>query len=149
MPFRVTITNDGDDPVTITSATDEWLGQAPKEPVRIDIVDAKGETVATFTGRPGETAAPAQGGGRGGGRGGFATSAVSTRQGLNRFMWNGRYPALFQIPQGIVMWGGGGPGPRGRAVAGGRGGHHHPAASAAKTAGRFAPLQAGQFAVGN
>lgn len=89
-----------------------WLGQTPKEPVRIDIVDAKGETVATFTGRPGETASPAQGGGRGGGRGGFATSAVSTRQGLNRFMWNGRYPAIFQIPQGIVMWGGGGPGPR-------------------------------------
>ncbi len=90
-----------------------WIGQEPKEPVRIDITDAKGETVATFTGRPGDAATPAQTGGGGGrGRGGFGSSSVPMRQGLNRFMWNGRYPALFQIPQGIVMWGGGGPGPR-------------------------------------
>ncbi len=29
------------------------------------------------------------------------------------------------------------------------GGHHHPAASAAKTAGRFVPFKVGEFAVGN
>jgi hypothetical protein len=92
-----------------------WLGEAPKQAVRLEIIDAKGQPVASFTGQPGGGAQPAAaGGGRGGGRGrgGGGSASVSTRQGLNRFTWDGRYPALFQIPQGIVMWGGGGPGPR-------------------------------------
>jgi photosystem II stability/assembly factor-like uncharacterized protein len=99
---------DGGMPVTFFY----WLGEQPKAPVRIDITDAKGQEVASFTGRPG-AAGPAPAAGRGrGGRGGGGSANVSTRQGLNRFTWNGRYPALFQIPQGIVMWGGAGGGPR-------------------------------------
>lgn len=98
---------DGGAPVAIYY----WLGETPKQPLRLEIVDAKGETVATYTGRPGAAAAP-QGGGRGRGRGGFGSSSLPAQEGLNRFVWNGRYPPLFQIPQGIVMWGFGGPGPR-------------------------------------
>lgn len=89
-----------------------WLGDTPKQPVRIDVIDAKGETVATYTGRPGATDTPPQAGRGGRGRGGFGGTSVPARKGLNRFVWNGRYPALFEVPQGIVMWGGGGPGPR-------------------------------------
>lgn len=93
-----------------------WLGEQPKQPVRIDITDAKGQPVASYTGQPaagdaGPGGTPAGGRGRGG-RGGGGSAAVSTRQGLNRFTWDGRYPPIFQIPQGIVMWGGGGGGPR-------------------------------------
>src|SRR5688500_7494943 len=94
-----------------------WFGQQPKQPVRLEIIDAKGQPVATYTGNPGgggagpAAQAAGAGGGRGG-RGGGGSASVSTRQGLNRFTWDGRYPAIFQIPQGIVMWGGGGPGPR-------------------------------------
>ncbi len=92
-----------------------WLGEQPKQPVRIEITDAKGQPVASYTGQPvaggGEqAAAPAGGRGRGG-RGGGGSATVSARQGLNRFTWDGRYPPIFQIPQGIVMWGGGGAGP--------------------------------------
>lgn len=91
-----------------------WFGQAPKEPVRVEITDAKGQPVASYTGRPGAGGGAAQAGGRGGrgGRGGGGSAAASARQGLNRFTWDGRYPPIFQIPQGIVMWGGGGAGPR-------------------------------------
>jgi len=93
-----------------------WFGQTPKEPVRIEITDAKGQPVATYTGRAGGggDAGAAQAGGRGGrgGRGGGGSASVPVRQGLNRFTWDGRYPPIFRIPQGIVMWGGGGAGPR-------------------------------------
>ena len=89
-----------------------WLGDEPKQPVRIDVVDAKGETVATYSGKPGAAERPQPSGRGGWGRGGFGSTTVPAREGLNRFVWNGRYPALFQVPQGIVMWGGGGPGPR-------------------------------------
>jgi hypothetical protein len=91
-----------------------WLGEQPKQAVRIEITDAKGQPVASYTGQPSAGGAPAAapaGGGRGG-RGGGGSASVSARQGLNRFTWDGRYPAIFQVPQGIVMWGGGGPGPR-------------------------------------
>ena len=92
-----------------------WLGQQPKQPVRLEIIDAKGQPVATYTGQAGggPEAQAAGGGGRGrGGRGGGGSASLPMRQGLNRFTWDGRYPPIFQIPQGIVMWGGGGAGPR-------------------------------------
>jgi photosystem II stability/assembly factor-like uncharacterized protein len=94
-----------------------WLGQDAAQPVRLEITDAKGQLVAAYTGQAGAgegagaALAPAGRGGRGG-RGGGGSTTVSTRQGLNRFTWDGRYPPIFQIPQGIVMWGGGGAGPR-------------------------------------
>ena len=95
-----------------------WFGEQPKQPVRIEITDAKGQPVATYSGQPATgggdvpAAAPAGGGGRGGRGGGGGGGSVPARQGLNRFTWDGRYPPIFQIPQGIVMWGGGGAGPR-------------------------------------
>jgi photosystem II stability/assembly factor-like uncharacterized protein len=66
-------------------------------------------------GAVGATAPPAggQGGGRGAGAGGGAPAGppVSAHKGLNTATWNpGNYPALFQVPAGLVMWGGGGGG---------------------------------------
>lgn len=79
-----------------------YFAEAPKEAVKIDILDAKGATVATFTGRPGASqetpaATPQQR---------AATPPVTANAGLNRFNWNLRYPAIFEIPQGITQWGG-------------------------------------------
>jgi photosystem II stability/assembly factor-like uncharacterized protein len=51
------------------------------------------------------------GGGRAGGPGGGAGGAVSAHKGLNSAAWTpGSYPALYTMPQGIIMWGGGGGG---------------------------------------
>jgi photosystem II stability/assembly factor-like uncharacterized protein len=91
-----------------------YLAADAKQPVRIDITDAKGGAVASFTGRPdaAETApalppgVPPQFAGLFGG----GASRVPMKAGLNRFTWNARYEPLFQVPQGIVMWGGGGGG---------------------------------------
>ncbi|MBI4471573.1 MAG: glycosyl hydrolase, partial [Acidobacteria bacterium] len=68
-----------------------YLSEAPKDSVRIDILDSRGGTVASFTGQGARPGQP----------------RVSAAAGLNRFTWNARYPAIFDIPQGISQWGGG------------------------------------------
>jgi hypothetical protein len=53
------------------------------------------------------------GGGRGGGGGfgGGGNAGVGAHKGLNTTTWNpGSYPAMYTMPQGIIMWGGGGGG---------------------------------------
>ncbi len=82
-----------------------YLAEAPKAPVRIEILDAKGAVVASFTGRPGEEP-PAAAPGRG--RGAGAEARVSAKAGLNRFAWAMRYDRLFDIPSGAVLWAAGG-----------------------------------------
>jgi hypothetical protein len=54
------------------------------------------------------------GGGRGGPGGGAATAGVSAHKGLNVATWTQfTLPSIFTVPQGLVMWGGGGgQGPR-------------------------------------
>jgi len=79
-----------------------YLADTPKAPVRIEILDAGGRTVASFSGRPGEDieARPAPGRGRGAG----AEVRVSAKRGLNRFAWPMRHDPLFEIPAGAVLW---------------------------------------------
>lgn len=85
-----------------------YFAEAPKEQVKIDILDAKGGMVATYTGRPGAPEPPAGGQGQQFGPfGGGPAPRVTTNAGMNRFNWNLRYPAIFEIPQGIIQWGGG------------------------------------------
>jgi len=61
----------------------------PSGEVKLEILDAAGQVVRTFT-----NAAPAAGGGgRGGGRrGGGLPSALPAKIGMNRFAWDLRYP---------------------------------------------------------
>ncbi len=82
-----------------------YLPDEPKGPVKIDILDAKGGEVASFTGRPGQ-AAPAMG--RGFGRFGGGAAHVSAKKGLNHFSWAMRYASLYEIPRGTVLWAAGG-----------------------------------------
>ena len=109
-----------------------WFRETPTAPVTLEVSDPTGKVVYTATSQPGTAvAAPAPpadaggrggrggggGGGGGGGRGGGGGAAVvgtaSAVKGLNRATWtNLRYPAPFVIPPGIVLWGGGGGGPK-------------------------------------
>jgi photosystem II stability/assembly factor-like uncharacterized protein len=94
-----------------------YAADAPKD-VKIDITDASGAPVASFSNQ-----APAAAGGLAVpdglppdlaaefGLGGPPRAPAN--KGLNRFGWNMRYPATFQVPRGAVLWPpGGGPGPR-------------------------------------
>jgi hypothetical protein len=112
-----------------------WFPEQPTAPVTVQVTDAAGTVMFTGTGEPGagtEPTVPAiippppsqggagagGGGGRGGfgggGRGGFGggggVTAVGAHKGLNVATWNSQMPgpAPFTIPQGTVMWGGGG-----------------------------------------
>jgi photosystem II stability/assembly factor-like uncharacterized protein len=111
-----------------------WLRERPSAPVNIDVRDPQGEVRWSFAAEPGTASPPetiAAGGGRGarggggggrggrGGRGGGQAAgqqggAAGAEQGLNRAVWtNLSLPAPYDVPQGIVMWGGGrGSGPR-------------------------------------
>jgi photosystem II stability/assembly factor-like uncharacterized protein len=97
-------------------AIDYYL-QQPATQVSIEIGDAQGKTITTFTGPP----AAAPGGGRegappapepdeeGGGRG-AAPARVAAKQGMNRFTWDMRYPGARDFP-GLIMWAGSTRGP--------------------------------------
>jgi photosystem II stability/assembly factor-like uncharacterized protein len=99
-----------------------WV-RRPAQSVTIDVLDAKGQVVRSFTSTPaagaaggaggrgagGGGGAPADaGGGRGGRGGGFA--AVPTAPGLNTVTWDLRYPSATSFP-GMILWGGGVTGP--------------------------------------
>jgi photosystem II stability/assembly factor-like uncharacterized protein len=108
-----------------------WFREQPTAPVNIEVRDAQNEVRWTFSAQPG-TASPPEtittggagrggrgargggGGGRGGrgGRGGFGAGpqggAAGAQQGLNRAVWTSlNLPAPYEVPDGIVMWGGG------------------------------------------
>src|SRR4029078_2731616 len=97
-------------------AIDYYL-QQPVTAISIEIADAQGKTIATFTGPA--TLSPA--GGRdgapppepdeeGGGRG-AAPARVAAKQGMNRFTWDMRYPGARDFP-GLIMWVGSTGGPQ-------------------------------------
>jgi len=109
-----------------------WFGEQPTAPVNVEVRDGANEVRWTFSAAPG-TASPPEtitsggggrggrgaraggGGGRGGrgGRGGgFGAApqggAAGAQQGLNRAVWTSlNLPAPYDVPDGIVMWGGG------------------------------------------
>jgi hypothetical protein len=89
---------------------DYWLKSAPQGPVTIEISDASGKVIRTFTGRvaaPGAEENAGGGGGRGrGGQGGFGGAAAPTvNAGMNRFTWDLRTDPPSTVPN-AVYWGG-------------------------------------------
>jgi photosystem II stability/assembly factor-like uncharacterized protein len=80
---------------------DYHLGQEADE-VTLEILDARGELIRTFTARRGE--ARGGGGGGGGGFGGGGGNALSTDAGHHRFRWDMRYPGPRDFP-GLIFWG--------------------------------------------
>jgi photosystem II stability/assembly factor-like uncharacterized protein len=75
---------------------------SPAGEVKLDILDAAGKVVRSYT-----SESRAGGAGRGGGRrGGGASTTLPVRPGMNRFVWDLRYPGG---PAGDGGFGGGGP----------------------------------------
>jgi photosystem II stability/assembly factor-like uncharacterized protein len=97
-------------------AIDYYLKQ-PAEKATIEILDASGKPIATFTGTPkqkGEepgrgTQAPADDDEGGGGRG-APPARVGVASGMNRFTWDMRYPSARDFP-GMILWAGSTRGP--------------------------------------
>jgi hypothetical protein len=74
--------------------------------------DASGKTVKKFSSKPDTQAgAPSPPGGEEGFFGGGGSSRVPAEAGLNRFIWNLRYPDAKGFP-GLIMWAGSLTGPR-------------------------------------
>jgi photosystem II stability/assembly factor-like uncharacterized protein len=97
---------------------DFWLKDRPTGEVKLEFLDAAGKVVNKYSSnaptRPvaAEDATPVvdeQGGG-GGGRGGGAPARVPAQQGMNRFIWDFRYPDATTFP-GLIMWAGSTRGP--------------------------------------
>jgi photosystem II stability/assembly factor-like uncharacterized protein len=85
-------------------AIDYFLKQ-PADKVTIEILDAAGQSIKTFTGEPAPaTPAPAP---VPTGDEGFRPppARVAVKQGLNRFLWDTRYPDAKEFP-GLIMWAG-------------------------------------------
>ena len=77
-----------------------YLDEAPDSEVEvtIDILDEAGQVVRSYTGR-------AEDEDEGGEAADDDPDAVTLSAGLNKVSWNARYASLFEIPEGIVMWG--------------------------------------------
>jgi photosystem II stability/assembly factor-like uncharacterized protein len=86
-------------------AIDYYLKQAA-DTVTIDILDAQGKTIKTFTGTP-PPAAPATPAAAPSGEEFVRAppARVAVKQGLNRFVWDTRYPDAKDFP-GLIMWAG-------------------------------------------
>ena len=83
-----------------------------KEEVTLEFLDQKGTLIRKFSSK-GEPREDGQAGG-GGEEGGFGgpppARKVSAKAGLNRFVWDLRYPDASRFP-GLILWGGGLQGP--------------------------------------
>ncbi len=73
---------------------------AEQEELAIEILDSTGGVIARYSGAQGGE------GETDSGSGGSGEPVVPTTKGLNTFEWNARHDRLFEIPRGIVMWGG-------------------------------------------
>jgi photosystem II stability/assembly factor-like uncharacterized protein len=97
---------------------DFWLKDRPTGEVKLEISDAAGKVINTYSSNAANRPANAedttpvvdeQGGG--GGRGGFGAPArVPAQAGMNRFVWDMRYPDATTFP-GLIMWAGSTRGP--------------------------------------
>jgi photosystem II stability/assembly factor-like uncharacterized protein len=107
-------------------AVDYYVPAADRQ-VTIDFLDAQGRVIRSFASRsqsdsaaaggrgagPGGGRGAGAGGGEGGGRGGRGRGGaptVSNRAGINRFVWNLRYPGFTDFP-GMILWAAGNNGP--------------------------------------
>ncbi|HKS67130.1 MAG TPA: hypothetical protein VJR26_07815 [Candidatus Acidoferrales bacterium] len=85
---------------------DYWLKDAPKDEIKLDILDAKGNVIRKFSSKkPKQEEGAEENPFR---RGGSET--IPAEKGLNRFVWDLRYEPATKVP-GLVVWGGSGAGP--------------------------------------
>jgi hypothetical protein len=82
-------------------AIDYYLGKDAEE-VKIEILDASGAVLRTFTGTP-KDPPPAQGQGGGGFGFGGPPARVGVGKGMNRFTWDLRQEGAVVFP-GMIMW---------------------------------------------
>jgi hypothetical protein len=81
-----------------TVAFDYYLANEPSE-VKIEILDASGKVLRTFTGTPQDKEPePGQGGGFG-----YRPPRVTAKKGMNRFAWDLRQEGSVVFP-GMIMW---------------------------------------------
>lgn len=81
-----------------------YLKEKPKQEITLEFLDASGKLIRKFSGKPpkeGETSPPTAPG----------EIPVPLEIGLNRFVWNFRYPNAVGLPS-LIMWGGSLAGPR-------------------------------------
>jgi hypothetical protein len=92
---------------------DYYLKQ-PADTVTVEFLDARGQSVVTFTSRPEQAPQGGQARGEeeegGGGRGG-PPARVTAKAGMNRFTWDMRYPGARDFP-GMILWAGSTRGPQ-------------------------------------
>ncbi|HLV94263.1 MAG TPA: hypothetical protein VKS44_03655 [Candidatus Acidoferrales bacterium] len=84
---------------------DYWLKEAPKDEVKLEILDGKGNVIRKFTSKKSKEAGEPEEGFRRRG-----SEPLPVEKGLNRFVWDLRYEPATKIP-GLVVWGGSGEGP--------------------------------------
>ncbi len=80
---------------------------APKDSMKLAFYDAGGRLIKSFDGKSGKEkpAGDGPGGGGGGGGRGNRDPKAPADSGMNRFIWNLRYPDATDVP-GAIMWGG-------------------------------------------
>jgi photosystem II stability/assembly factor-like uncharacterized protein len=101
----------------VAPARFEYYLAKPADKITIDILDAKGQVLRSFTGSPADDRRGR--GGRGGdtggdeegfgGRGNF-NPPVPRKAGINHFQWDLRYPGAKSF-EGMILWGGSTQGP--------------------------------------
>ena len=85
---------------------DYWLKDAPKDEIKLDILDAKGNVIRKFSSKkPKQEEGAEENPFRRGG-----AESIPAEKGLNRFVWDLRYEPATKVP-GLVVWGGSGAGP--------------------------------------
>lgn len=75
-----------------------FLKSKPKQEIALEFLDANGKIIRKFSGKPNAPNAPGE-------------IPVAMENGLNRFVWNFRYPNATGLP-GLIMWGGSLAGPK-------------------------------------
>ncbi|HEX6973619.1 MAG TPA: hypothetical protein VF147_04420, partial [Vicinamibacterales bacterium] len=93
----------------------DYYLKSAADKVTIDILDAQGATVRTFTGTPPKEGAAQPAAARPAddeeGFRGAPPARVAVKQGMNRFTWDMRYPGARDF-QGLIMWAGSTRGPQ-------------------------------------
>jgi photosystem II stability/assembly factor-like uncharacterized protein len=83
-----------------------YLSDVPKKgtPCELEVLDASGKRIRSFRTQDEPSADPTAGGRRGR-RGAVGGPRLEAKKGMNRFVWNMRYPEPESFP-GMVLWGG-------------------------------------------
>ncbi|MCJ7582382.1 MAG: glycosyl hydrolase, partial [Candidatus Aminicenantes bacterium] len=79
-----------------------YLKENPQGPVSLELLDEKEQTIQTFSSRDAAALSPGQMADR---SGGFGSRRLTVEAGMNRFVFDMRYPGAERVP-GAILWGG-------------------------------------------